>query len=65
MLIDILIPAGIVGALGAIFGAILAYASKKFHVEKDPKSMRLSKCFRAQTAADAVMQAAPRLRKRS
>ncbi len=37
MILNILIPAGVVGVMGAIFGAILAYASKKFHVDKDPK----------------------------
>lgn len=33
----ILIPAAIVGGLGLIFGFILAFASKVFHVEVDPK----------------------------
>ncbi|MDD3050339.1 MAG: RnfABCDGE type electron transport complex subunit B [Candidatus Cloacimonetes bacterium] len=37
MLSIILIPAGVVGALGLIYGLILAFASKVFYVEIDPK----------------------------
>ncbi len=33
----ILIPALLLGLLGMVFGLVLAYASKKFHVEIDPK----------------------------
>jgi Na+-translocating ferredoxin:NAD+ oxidoreductase RNF subunit RnfB len=31
------VPAGILGGLGAFFGGVLAFASKKFHVETDPR----------------------------
>lgn len=34
---DILIVAGIVGAIGAVIGLVLAFASKVFHVEVDPR----------------------------
>ena len=33
----ILLAILVMGVLGAIFGALLAYASKVFHVEVDPK----------------------------
>jgi Na+-translocating ferredoxin:NAD+ oxidoreductase RNF subunit RnfB len=33
----ILIPALLIGALAAVFGLVLAFASKKFHVDVDPK----------------------------
>ena len=36
-MMTILLPAMLLGGLAAIFGIILAYASKKFHVEVDPK----------------------------
>jgi len=34
---DIIVPALILAAMGLIFGLALAFASKKFHVEKDPR----------------------------
>ena len=34
---SILLAIAVLGALGAVFGALLAYASKIFHVEVDPK----------------------------
>lgn len=34
---SILIPALLIGSLGALFGLVLAFASKKFHVDVDPK----------------------------
>lgn len=34
---DILIPAALLGGLGLIFGIVLAYASKKFQVSRDPR----------------------------
>lgn len=37
MIDNIIVPIAIVGGLGAAFGAILAVASKVFHVEVDPK----------------------------
>jgi Na+-translocating ferredoxin:NAD+ oxidoreductase RNF subunit RnfB len=36
-MIQILIPILIIGGLGLIYGLVLAFASKKFHVEVDPK----------------------------
>lgn len=33
----ILYPALILGGLGLVFGLLLAYASKRFHVETDPR----------------------------
>jgi Na+-translocating ferredoxin:NAD+ oxidoreductase RNF subunit RnfB len=37
MFIAILVPALAIGFLGLLFGLLLAYAAKKFHVEIDPK----------------------------
>ena len=37
MVIQVLIPVSIVGALGLIFGLGLSYASKKFDVETDER----------------------------
>ncbi|MDR0857873.1 MAG: RnfABCDGE type electron transport complex subunit B, partial [Oscillospiraceae bacterium] len=34
---DVLIPAGVLGGLGAVFGAALSYASQVFAVETDPR----------------------------
>ena len=34
-------PAIIMGGLGLIFGALLAFASKKFHVETDPRQANI------------------------
>jgi RnfABCDGE-type electron transport complex B subunit len=42
MFSTILVPASVIGALGLIFGLILAYASKKFYVEIDPKIERIT-----------------------
>ena len=35
----------VLGVLGAIFGALLAYASKIFHVEVDPKQAQIRACL--------------------
>ena len=35
----------VLGVLGAIFGALLAYASKIFHVEVDPKQAQIRECL--------------------
>lgn len=37
----IIYPAIIMGGLGVIFGALLAFASKKFHVETDPRQAKI------------------------
>ena len=34
---SVLIPAGVLGAMGLFFGAVLAVSSKVFHVEQDPR----------------------------
>lgn len=34
---SVLIPAGVLGAMGLFFGALLAVSSKLFHVEQDPR----------------------------
>ena len=34
----LLIPAGLVGGLGLLYGLVLAFAAKKFHVKIDPKT---------------------------
>jgi RnfABCDGE-type electron transport complex B subunit len=39
---NLLIPALIVGGLGLIYGLVLAFASKVFHVEVDPKIEKIS-----------------------
>lgn len=36
-LMDIVVPALIVGAMGLLFGLVLAFASKKFSIEKDDR----------------------------
>jgi len=41
----ILLAVAVLGALGAIFGAILAFASKIFHVEVDPKQEAVRECL--------------------
>ena len=41
---SILLSIAVLGALGAIFGAVLAYASKIFHVEVDPKVAAIRDC---------------------
>ena len=41
MLQDILYPLLILGGMGFLFGAILAYASQKFHVDVDPKQQEV------------------------
>ncbi len=38
---DILYPLAILGGMGFLFGAILAYASQKFHVEVNPKQQEV------------------------
>ena len=35
----------VLGALGAIFGALLAFAAKIFHVEVDPKQAAVRECL--------------------
>ena len=35
----------VLGVLGAVFGAILAFASKIFHVEVDPKQEAVRECL--------------------
>ena len=35
----------VLGALGAIFGALLAFASKIFYVEVDPKQAAVRECL--------------------
>ena len=35
----------VLGVLGAVFGAILAFASKIFHVEVDPKQEQVRECL--------------------
>ncbi len=42
---DILIAIAILGGLGLIFGAVLAAASKVFHVETDPRLDQLNECL--------------------
>ena len=42
---NILLSVAVLGILGAIFGAILAFASKIFHVEVDPKQEAVRKCL--------------------
>ena len=42
---DILIAIGILGGLGLLFGAILAAASRVFHVETDPRLEKLTECL--------------------
>ena len=42
---QILIAVGILGALGLIFGLVLAAASKLFHVETDPRLEQLNECL--------------------
>ena len=41
----ILLAILVMGVLGAIFGALLAYASKVFHVEVDPKQAAVRECL--------------------
>ena len=41
----ILLSVIVLGALGALFGAILAFASKIFHVEVDPKQQAVRDCL--------------------
>ena len=41
----ILLSIVVLGVLGALFGAILAYASKIFHVETDPKEAAVRECL--------------------
>ena len=42
---SILLSIAVLGVLGAVFGAILAYASKIFHVEVDPKQAAVRDCL--------------------
>ena len=41
----ILLAVLVLGVLGAIFGALLAYASKIFHVDVDPKQAAVRECL--------------------
>lgn len=41
----ILLSIAVLGVLGALFGAILAFASKIFHVEVDPKQEAVRECL--------------------
>ncbi len=41
----ILLSIAVLGVLGALFGAILAFASKIFHVEVDPKQAAVRECL--------------------
>lgn len=41
----ILLSIAVLGVLGAVFGAILAYASKIFHVETDPRQDAVRQCL--------------------
>jgi len=38
---EILTPVVALGVMGALFGLCLAYASKKFHVEEDPRALEI------------------------
>ena len=42
---SILLSIGVMGALGALFGAILAFAAKVFYVEVDPKQEAIRNCL--------------------
>ena len=42
---NILIAIAVLGAMGAIFGAALAFAAKIFHVEVDPKEAAVRECL--------------------
>ena len=42
---NILIAIAVLGAMGAIFGAALAFAAKIFHVEVDPKESAIRECL--------------------
>ena len=44
-MIQILTAVGILGALGLVFGAVLAVASKVFYVETDPRLDQLNACL--------------------
>ena len=44
-MIEILIAIGILGALGLVFGLVLAAASKVFYVETDPRLDQLNECL--------------------
>ena len=45
MIKTILLAIVVLGALGAVFGALLAFASKIFHVEVDPKQAQIRECL--------------------
>ena len=38
----------VLGIMGAVFGALLAFAAKIFHVEVDPKQEAVRECCRRQ-----------------
>ena len=42
---EILIAIGVLGALGLVFGLVLAVASRVFHVETDPRLEKLNECL--------------------
>ncbi|MCR5088057.1 MAG: Fe-S cluster domain-containing protein [Oscillospiraceae bacterium] len=45
MIKSILLAVAVLGVLGALFGALLAFASKIFHVEVDPKQAKIRECL--------------------
>ena len=45
MIKSIFLAIVVLGVLGALFGALLAYASKIFHVEVDPKQAQIRECL--------------------
>ena len=42
---SVLLAVLVLGVLGGIFGALLSFASKIFHVEKDPKEEQVRACL--------------------
>ena len=45
MIKSILLAIVVLGVLGGLFGALLAFASKIFHVEVDPKQAQIRECL--------------------
>ena len=60
----ILYAGAVLGVLGIVFGLVLNYAGKKFHVEVDERIRRFAPVWAAQTAARAAIPAATALRRR-
>ena len=58
---SILLSILVLGVLGGLFGALLAYASKVFHVDVDPKQEQV----RAKLPPTSVLLAAQRLPQKS